>query len=115
LAPVGFHIRHIAGSIDRLTTYLKGKQLTVTQLEALRSEMDPGADREALLRALTDSMRQSEAAIRSLDTAAWGEARFVGRKQLPTTVAGLLVHLAEYTQRHVGQAIITAKVAAARK
>ena len=38
------------------------------------------------------------------------DARFVGRKQLPTTVLGLLVHIAEHTQRHLGQAITIAKV-----
>jgi hypothetical protein len=31
---------------------------------------------------------------------------------LPTTVAGLLTHIAEHTQRHVGQAISAAKLAA---
>jgi len=38
------------------------------------------------------------------------EAREVGRKRLPTTVLGLLVHVAEHTQRHTGQIIATAKV-----
>ena len=28
LAPVGFQLRHIAGSVDRLTTYLRGEQLS---------------------------------------------------------------------------------------
>jgi uncharacterized damage-inducible protein DinB len=41
------------------------------------------------------------------------EVRTVGKKQLPTTVAGLLVHIADHTQRHVGQAITTAKIVAA--
>jgi hypothetical protein len=36
----------------------------------------------------------------------------VGRKRLPTTVIGLLTHIAEHTQRHVGQAIGAAKWAA---
>ena len=36
--------------------------------------------------------------------------RGVGKKQLPTSVGGLLVHVADHTQRHVGQAVITAKV-----
>jgi hypothetical protein len=38
------------------------------------------------------------------------EARTVGKKRLPTTVGGLLVHVADHTQRHVGQAITAAKV-----
>src|ERR1700689_1972823 len=36
LAPVGFHLRHIAGSVERLTTYLRGRELTSQQLEAAR-------------------------------------------------------------------------------
>ena len=36
----------------------------------------------------------------------------MGRKRLPTTVIGLLTHTAEHTQRHVGQAISAAKLAA---
>lgn len=35
----------------------------------------------------------------------------MGRKKLPTTVMGLVIHIAEHTQRHVGQAITTAKFA----
>jgi hypothetical protein len=37
------------------------------------------------------------------------EPRGIGRKQLPTTVIGLLVHICEHTQRHVGQAISAAR------
>jgi uncharacterized damage-inducible protein DinB len=47
-----------------------------------------------------------------MDPATLGDARTVGRKRLPTTVIGLLTHIAEHTQRHVGQAIVTAKLAA---
>ncbi len=39
-------------------------------------------------------------------------ARAVGRKGLPTTLGGLLVHVADHTQRHVGQAISACKWAA---
>jgi uncharacterized damage-inducible protein DinB len=39
----------------------------------------------------------------------------IGRKHLPTTLAGLLVHAAEHTQRHVGQAITTTKVIVAQR
>jgi hypothetical protein len=40
----------------------------------------------------------------------YAEVRGVGRKMLPTTVGGLLVHCAEHTQRHAGQMVTTAKV-----
>jgi hypothetical protein len=46
LAPVGFHIRHIGGSVDRLLTYAAGGQLSEEQFQQLRSEMEPGPGRE---------------------------------------------------------------------
>jgi hypothetical protein len=111
LAPVGFQLRHIARSVERLTTYLRGEQLTSQQLEAARSEMQPGAGRAELLETVSRSFQDSERVIRALNPADLTEARAVGRKQLPTTVAGLVVHLAEHTQRHVGQLIVTTKLA----
>jgi uncharacterized damage-inducible protein DinB len=113
LAPVGFQLRHIAGSVERLTTYLRGQQLTPRQLEAIQHEMEPGGGRAELLRVMNASLDRSESAIRALDPAALTDARTVGRRRLPTTVVGLVVHLAEHTQRHVGQAIVTAKLARA--
>jgi hypothetical protein len=113
LAPVGFHLRHIAGSVDRLTTYLLGAQLDAAQMAALREEMEPGASREALLEAVNEALAVAAERMRSLDPAAFTEPRAVGRKHLPTTVIGLVVHLAEHTQRHVGQAISAAKLAQA--
>ena len=35
LAPIGFHLRHIAGSVERLTAYMRGEQLTP---ETIRSD-----------------------------------------------------------------------------
>ena len=38
------------------------------------------------------------------------DSRFIGKERLPSNVLGLLVHVAEHTQRHLGQAITTAKL-----
>ncbi|HLK63022.1 MAG TPA: DinB family protein [Bryobacteraceae bacterium] len=109
---VGFHIRHIAGSTDRLMTYLQRGALNDAQMAALRSEdVHPGPGREELLSALDRAFQQAEQIVRSLDVASLAEVRGVGRKQLPTTVIGLLTHIAEHTQRHIGQAISAAKLA----
>jgi hypothetical protein len=110
LAPVGFHLRHIAGSLDRLTAYIRGRRLTPEQLEAISHEMDPAPGRSALLAEVNKALHNSEQVIRALDPSILGELRRVGRKQLPTTVIGLVVHLAEHTQRHVGQLIVTVKL-----
>jgi len=107
---VGFHVRHIAGSTDRLMTYVQGRQLSDHQLAALKSEHEPGATREALLADLDSVFQRSEQVVRALDPAALADPREVGRKRLPTTVIGLLTHIAEHTQRHVGQAISAAKL-----
>jgi uncharacterized damage-inducible protein DinB len=110
LGSVGFHIRHIAGSTERLTAYLERNQLSANQLAALEREKQPGASRESLLAELDAAFRKTEAVVRALDVATLAEPREVGRKRLPTTVTGLLTHIAEHTQRHVGQAICAAKV-----
>ena len=106
---VGFHLRHIEGSTDRLVTYLTGQQLSEGQLAFLKAEHDPGASREELLTAIHRVFHHAESIIRPLNTMHLTESRTVGRKRLPTTVIGLLVHIAEHTQRHVGQAISAAK------
>jgi hypothetical protein len=108
---VGFHLRHIAGSTDRLITYLTDQQLSEGQRAFLKSEKEPGASREELLAAIDHVFHHAESIIRPLNTMHLSMSRTVGRKRLPTTVMGLLVHIAEHTQRHVGQAISAAKYA----
>jgi uncharacterized damage-inducible protein DinB len=111
---VGFHLRHIAGSTDRLMTYLQGRHLTAEQLASLAAEAEPAAlGRDQLLRAMDQAFRHAEAVVRALDPSTLAEPRTVGRRHLPTTVAGLLTHIAEHTQRHAGQAISAAKLAQA--
>jgi uncharacterized damage-inducible protein DinB len=107
---VGFHIVHIAGSTGRLLTYLQGRDLAEDQFAALRAEKEPlGIGREELLRLLDRALEDAERVVRAVDPSSLRDARTVGRKRLPTTVAGLLTHVAEHTQRHVGQAISAAK------
>ena len=110
IAPVGFQIRHIAGSVERLMTYITGGQLTEQQLSELRTEMEPGPSATELLSQLDEKLAAAESIIRTIDPATLDQPREVGRKRLPTTVSGLLTHIAEHTQRHVGQAIVTAKL-----
>ena len=113
LAPLGFHLRHMAGSVDRLTSYLEGRPLDEGQMAALAAEMEPGTGLEELLADVDRALRQAEEIIRAIDPATFAEPRWVGRKRLPTTVIGLLVHIAEHTQRHLGQAIGAAQLARA--
>lgn len=110
LPPLGFQLRHIARSLDRLLTYAEGRDLNAEQLAALKSEADPVSSRQEVLQELSCGLESSAERMRRFSPAEFEQPRTVGRLKLPTTVGGLLVHVAEHTQRHVGQAIVTAKV-----
>ena len=101
-SPVGFHIRHISRSTERLMGYLQ-------RVPVALGDGEPGASREELLAELDLVFTGAEAVVRGIDPASLRDLREVGRKRLPTTVIGLLTHIAEHTQRHVGQAIMAAK------
>lgn len=112
-ASVGFHLRHVAGSIDRLLTYARGAALTDAQRAFLASEGEPGhppASADALVRLCCETIRAAVDFVRDTRDETLWEARGVGRAQLPSTVGGLLFHVAEHTQRHTGQIITTAKI-----
>jgi uncharacterized damage-inducible protein DinB len=115
LPSVGFQLRHIARSLDRLLTYAEGQQLSSAQMAALRSEMEDKAGREATFMEFAKAMEVSVDRVMAIPPASYEQARGVGRKKLPTTVGGLLVHCADHTQRHVGQAVTTSKVVAAMR
>jgi len=115
LPPIAFHLRHIARSVDRLLTYAEGNQLSPEQLAKLKSEeVGPQHDERETLAALLTEVRASLAnaaqRVRALAAADMNIFRGVGRKQLPTSVGGALVHVADHTMRHVGQLVTTAKV-----
>src|SRR5215471_7708416 len=110
IAPVAFHLRHIARSMDRLLTYAEGNQLSPEQLALMKSEMEAAGSRNELLAELVVAIAKSGKRIRAFLPAQLDEERAVGKKQLPTTIGGLLVHVADHTQRHTGQAITTAKI-----
>lgn len=115
VASVAFQLRHIARSLDRLLTYAEGRQLDEAQLALLKAELSDVATREELFAEVESALMDSARRIRQLASANLEEARFVGKKKLPTSLGGLLVHLADHTQRHVGQAITTAKIVMARR
>jgi len=107
---IAFHIRHIARSVDRLLSYAEGRTLSEEQMARLQTELAPGARRDELFGELAAALTTGIVRVRGLAKLNLEEARAVGKKQLPSTVGGLLVHIADHTQRHVGQAITTAKL-----
>lgn len=111
-ASAAFHVRHMAGVIDRLFTYARGEMLSAEQLAAIKTEGDllAAADVPALLHALSIRIDAAVAELTTIDVATLGEFRGVGRAQLPSTVIGCLVHGAEHAMRHVGQLSVTIRV-----
>jgi hypothetical protein len=109
---VAFHLRHIAGSVDRLLTYARGESLSEAQFDLLNRETAETFDSSA-----EELVAQ---AVSSIENALWFckvvgaetlfQERFVGRRKLATNVFGLLFHIAEHTARHVGQITTTAKI-----
>ena len=114
-ASVGFHVIHLAGSLDRLLTYARGDGLNSRQLAALEAEdsTDPTREAAALFDEAVAAIDQAIAQVRATPVETLGEARRVGRGALPSTVRGLLFHAAEHAQRHAGQIVTTAKVVGA--
>ena len=113
LASVGFHLQHIAGVIDRLFTYARGESLSDVQRQALAKEgssLESSGGVNDLLNILDAQVDRALAQLRGTEPHALAEVRRVGRKQLPSTMLGLLFHAAEHSQRHVGQMLVTARV-----
>ena len=112
VASAAFHVRHIAGVIDRLFTYARGNALSTEQLAAIRSEGQEllTADVGTVLGALSARVDTAVAELRTIDVTTLGNFRGVGRAQLPSTVIGCLVHGAEHAMRHVGQLSVTARI-----
>ena len=110
LPSVGFQMRHMVRSLDRLLTYAEGQQLNEAQLASMKSEMESQGRREDLFAEFERGIESAMQRVRAIAPTGYEEARGVGRKMLPTSVGGLLVHCADHTQRHVGQAVTTAKV-----
>lgn len=110
LPSIGFQLRHIGRSLDRLLTYAEGQPLSAHQLHALAAEMSDAPSREALFMEFAKAMQVSIERILAISPDIYQQPRGVGRKLLPTTVGGLLIHCAEHTQRHAGQMVTTAKV-----
>jgi uncharacterized damage-inducible protein DinB len=112
VASAAFHVRHMAGVIDRLFTYARGQSLSESQFAALRAEREPltATETPGALTALDARVEAALAELRSIDVTTLGDFRAVGRAQLPSTVIGCLVHGAEHAMRHVGQLSVTVRI-----
>jgi hypothetical protein len=113
-ASVGFHLKHLAGSLDRLLTYASGKALNKAHYEFLANEeRDSAESADALVRSAQAAIDRALTHVRTTPLCTLDERREVGRDRLPSTVLGLLFHAAEHAQRHSAQIITTARVVSA--
>ncbi|GAO44501.1 hypothetical protein FPE01S_03_05380 [Flavihumibacter petaseus NBRC 106054] len=111
VAAPAFHLKHMAGVLDRLFTYAAGNSLSNQQLEYLRSEeKDEGQSRTQLLAHFNGAVERSLETLRTADPAQLANERKVGRKGIPSTVLGLYFHAAEHTMRHTGQLLVTVRI-----
>jgi uncharacterized damage-inducible protein DinB len=115
LPSVAFQLRHIARSLDRFCTYGEGAALSSEQFKALASEMDGEGTSQSIFSELGESLEKTRHRLQAIVRQPPDLPVSIGRKALPTTLTGLLIHAAEHTQRHVGQAITTAKLIVAQR
>ncbi len=112
IASVGFHLQHLSGVIDRLFTYARNEKLSQYQLQQLQDEnifSNNHLPIKILLERFDQQIDDALMQLKNTDELKLSEFRGVGRKQIPTTIIGLLFHAAEHTMRHVGQLIVTIK------
>lgn len=110
-ASPGFHLRHLTGVLDRLCTYAKNEMLNDDQLQYLKNEGIPSAvTTKELVEIFNSQVDKAVSQLSVTDEKTLTDFRGVGRKQIPSTVQGLLFHAAEHTQRHTGQLLVTVKI-----
>jgi hypothetical protein len=109
-AAAGYHLKHLAGSLDRLLTYARGESLSETQRRMLAAEDTPGAPASVLVPAACAAIDRALEQLRHTPSETLLESRAVGRARLPATVLGLVFHAAEHSTRHAGLLITTLKV-----
>ncbi|MEE2770778.1 MAG: DinB family protein [Bacteroidota bacterium] len=111
-ASVAFHLQHICGVIDRMLTYAEEKPLTEEQFSYLKKEgvMQETISLDTLVENAENKIDEMLRILPEIPSESLIEFRGVGRKQLPSTVLGLLFHAAEHTQRHIGQMLVSISV-----
>ena len=88
VAPVAFHLRHIARSLDRLLTYAEGRELDDEQLSTKQAEMNPGATCEELFGELNSALRKARSGSGRLIRVRWNRAAEWAESSCPRLSAG---------------------------
>jgi uncharacterized damage-inducible protein DinB len=110
MTSAGFHAKHLAGSTQRLCTYLEGGQLSAEQLAEIPAEGTGGESAAELMANVEAALARLETLVRKMAPEEFGGIREIGRQRLETTAVGLAIHIAEHGQRHTGQLVSAAKL-----
>ena len=113
VASPAFHMQHLSGVLDRVFTYARNEALTQQQFDELHAEdiaPQTGVTVLHLVSRFNTQVHTALAQLAQTSEQSLTDFRGVGRKQLPSTVLGLLFHAAEHTMRHIGQLYVTVKV-----
>ncbi|MDP5044527.1 MAG: DinB family protein, partial [Leeuwenhoekiella sp.] len=111
-ASVGFHLQHMTGVLDRMITYSKAQKLSQVQFDYLKQEgvQNYNVTISQLKVAYSNKLDEAFLYFSTLKEVDLLQKRSVGRKELPSTVLGLLFHAAEHSQRHLGQLLVTTSI-----
>ena len=111
-ASVAFHLQHLTGVLDRMLTYAKAENLSEDQFQYLKLEGFQNDDLAVteLIRSFENKVDEALSFLKNLNPEILTETRTVGRKELPSTLFGLLFHAGEHSQRHLGQLLVTVSV-----
>ena len=109
MTSAGFHAKHLAGSTERLSTYLAGKQLTAEQLAAIVKEGEGAETAAELLASIDAALNGYRELLQALSPRDFGAVREIGRKRYRTTAISVAIHIAEHAQRHIGGMIAVTK------
>lgn len=111
-ASVGFHLQHLTGVLGRMLTYAEGKALQPEQLETLKAEGVPHQKLDSLflIEKFQKKVKFALCFLKTIPEECLKEKRTVGRRNLPSTVIGILFHAGEHCQRHSGQLLVTISV-----
>jgi uncharacterized damage-inducible protein DinB len=110
LTPIGFHIRHLAESIDRLMTYAEGRQLDDAQLATLKAELTETLPLLSLLVILEQRLQEARLRLARFELEDLAKVCEIGRKKVPVPLGTILGHIAEHAQRHLGQITTTVQL-----
>ena len=69
MTSAGFHAKHLAGSTERLSTYLEGNQLTAEQIAAMKAEGEGTESAQDLIAMVRQALSRYEELVRALTQA----------------------------------------------